>query len=325
MFLLASEKKQILIKYYKKGFGVMKMKPTTLGTIMVLIAATCFGISAPAAKVAYSEGASPVFMLAMRFTAAALILWVYNLVSGRRKEVMVTRKQLIMLFLIGGITYFATTILFFNAIIYIPVSLHVMVFYVYPFLINIFAVAILKEKMVPKQVVALIIAFLGIIMMVWAPGIYVNWFGVLLSVLAALCNGSYVLMLGSKYIEKLDSITVTTYISTFAAVSFLITSVLTNQIGLEVSAKGWGAILFIAVFTTVVATIALYLGIKEIGASRASIISTFEPVIAVLLGILMLGERLVLLQIIGGTLIIIAVVLVNMVKTDVSSSLLEEL
>jgi len=292
------------------------MRSEIRGTIMVLIAAACFGATGIAAKVAYNDGAGPVFVLAMRFTTAASILWIYNFVSGRKKEIMVNKKQLIMLFLLGGIIYFVTTMFYFNAIIYIPVSLHVMVFYIYPFFVNVFAIVILKEKLVSKQVAALIIAFSGIIMMVWAPGIYVNWFGVLLSICSALCNASYVLILGSRYIEELDSITVTTYIATFAALSFLITGFFTGQLVAGVSAKGWGAILFIAIFSTVVATIALYLGVKDIGVSKASIISTFEPVVATLLGLLILDETLVFFQIVGSILVIAAVVLINTIKTD---------
>ncbi len=302
----------------------MKERSVTRGTIMVLITAVCFGATGIAAKLAYAEGATPIFVLVMRFTTAAILLWIYNLVSGRMGKGSITRKQLLLLFLAGGIFNFTTTMCYFNAIVYIPVSLNVMILYLYPVLINLFSAVILKERMMSRQVIALVMAFSGIVMMVWAPGIYINWFGVLLAAFAALSNSSYVLMLGSRLIEELDSITVSTYVTTFAAVSFLITGAAANQLGLHISVGGWGAILFIALFCTVIATIALYLGVKEIGASRASIICTFEPVVAALLGILILKETLTVFQAAGAVLIIAAVVIVNTVKTPTPAICIEE-
>jgi len=286
------------------------------GTILIMITAVCFGLAAPAAKIAYSEGASPIFALAVRFSMAALVLWAYNIFFGRREKLSVTKRQLILLFFTGGIVYFLTTMLYYNAILYIPVSLHVMVFYIYPTLINIFSVTVLKEKISSRQVLSLAIGFLGIAMMVWSPGILINWFGIMLSFLAALGNGSYVLMVGNKNIEGLDSITVTTYITTFAAASFIVSGIFTNQLMLNVSIKGFLAIMFVAVFSTVVATITLYLGVKKIGAARASIISTFEPVVGAFLSILLLNEKFIPLQIVGAVFVILAVVLVNIKKSD---------
>lgn len=288
------------------------------GIILMVITAVFFGLSAPAAKIAFNEGASPVILLAVRFSAAALVLWIYRLTQRKKSKVAVSKKQLLLLFLTGGILYFATTILYFNAIIYIPVSLHVIVFNIYPFLINIFSFAILKERIFLNQVFALLVGFLGTILMVWAPGIYINWFGVLLSFLAAFGNSSYVLMVGSRAIEKLDSITVTTYIATFAAVSFIASGLVTGQLSVHISFKGLLAILFIAIFSTVVATITLSLGIKKIGASRASVISTLEPVAGALTGILFMNEKFTPLQVIGAVFIISAVALVGLKKQSTS-------
>jgi len=286
------------------------------GTILIIITAVCFGVAAPAAKIAYGEGANPVLVLAVRFSTAAVILWIYTIIRKRGRIAKLSKRQLAILFTTGGIVYFATTILYYNAIIYIPVSLHVIIFNVYPLLINIFSAAVLKEKISRKQLTALLGGFGGIVMMVWSPEIYINWLGVLLSFLSALGNGCYVLMVGNKSIEELDSITVTTYITTSAAVSFVIAGFVTNGLDAHVSLKGLLAVLFVAIFSTVVATITLYLGVKKIGASKASIISNFEPVVGALLGILLLKEKLTSLQVVGAILIIISVVLLSLEKGE---------
>lgn len=294
------------------------------GSVLVLISAGCFGAGSIALKLAYSEGASPIFVLTARFIIAAVVLWIYNFLIGEKERYMVTRKQLFILFLLGGVVYWVFSYFLSSAYNYIPVSLGCMVFYLYPVLVNIFGVLFFKEKLASRQAVVLIMAFSGTIMMVWAPGIYLNWFGIFLAVIAALSYSAYLILMGSRYTEGLDSITVTTYISTFSALTSIIAGILTNQLRLSLSLKGWGAIAFLAVFSTVIAIILLYRGIKYISASRASIISTFEPVVAVSLGILILGETLNIYQITGAIFIIAAVVLINRTNTDVSSGIREE-
>ena len=70
----------------------------------------------------------------------------------------------------------------------------------------------------------------------------------------------------------------------------------------------------IAVFTTLMGTIALSVGIKYVGSAKAAIISVFEPVEAILLGVLLFQERLTVRGWIGIFLVIGAILLVNLQK-----------
>lgn len=296
------------------------MRPQLRGTAMVLISAACFGMMGIAAKLAYSEGANTIFVLAARFVIAAFILWIYSFATGKKEELKVTRNQAAVLFLLGGIIYTGVSIFYFKSINYIPVSLSSMVFYLYPVMVNALSIVIFKEKLNPKQVIALCIALTGSIVIMWAPGIYINWYGVLLAFLGAVSYAAYIMLLGSRLTEGMDSITTTTYIASSAALSFVVLGFLTNTPAIaDLSVKGWGAILFIAIFSTVVAIITFYLGVKEVGASKASILSTFEPVVTVSLGVLVLGEVISFLQFAGAVMIICAVLIVNTAKSGYST------
>jgi drug/metabolite transporter (DMT)-like permease len=52
-------------------------------------------------------------------------------------------------------------------------------------------------------------------------------------------------------------------------------------------------------------------GLPRVGAARAALLSTWEPVVTVLLAVLILGDRLSVVQILGGVLVILAVLLVQ--------------
>jgi drug/metabolite transporter (DMT)-like permease len=66
-----------------------------------------------------------------------------------------------------------------------------------------------------------------------------------------------------------------------------------------------------AVISTVLAGTAMWWGIGLIGPSRVAIIGSFEPLVSILLAVVLLGERLLPLQIAGGMLILAGVVLVQ--------------
>ena len=66
-----------------------------------------------------------------------------------------------------------------------------------------------------------------------------------------------------------------------------------------------------AIFSTVIAILFLFEGIKRIGASQAAIIKTIEPMVTVVMSALVLGDRMSLPQLIGGALIIIGIVVLQ--------------
>jgi drug/metabolite transporter (DMT)-like permease len=75
------------------------------------------------------------------------------------------------------------------------------------------------------------------------------------------------------------------------------------------TSTGWIAIIAIALISTVVAFVTFFAGLKRIGPTTTSTLSTFEPIVAVVLAAIVLGETISPIQILGGILILAAVVL----------------
>jgi drug/metabolite transporter (DMT)-like permease len=111
----------------------------------------------------------------------------------------------------------------------------------------------------------------------------------------------------------------TTHVSGVAAAmlgisgSLLLLLLASLVFGLRVPATsgGWLAISGIAVFSTLFTIMAMFMGIARIGASRAAILSTFEPLLTVLLAAWLLGEKLTGGQFFGGLMIVGSVVMLN--------------
>ena len=77
--------------------------------------------------------------------------------------------------------------------------------------------------------------------------------------------------------------------------------------------SGWGAVVAIALISTVLPIVTFFAGLERVGPSKASTLSTLEPVVSVGLAILVLGEALNPFQILGGGLILAAVLVCSLI------------
>jgi drug/metabolite transporter (DMT)-like permease len=80
----------------------------------------------------------------------------------------------------------------------------------------------------------------------------------------------------------------------------------------SIPGSAWFGILGVAVFATAVALQGFYAGARRIGAARASLVSTVEPIYTICLATLLLGESLTPIQVLGGALVIAGVLLAEL-------------
>jgi drug/metabolite transporter (DMT)-like permease len=99
---------------------------------------------------------------------------------------------------------------------------------------------------------------------------------------------------------------------TGAAVSLAVRAVVTGGADLAISPAGWLWVACIAVVSTVIAMLTFFAGLRRVGPSTASILSTFEPVVTTALAALTLGEFLRPWQLVGGALVLCSAGLVQL-------------
>lgn len=291
------------------------MKTQTKGIWITLLAAACFGAASPIAKGVYQYDVTVSCVLTWRFFMASILLWAYLMLFRRDLNFRLKKDQLITLAVVGGAAHFLTTQCYFSALKYVPISIQIMFFYTYPFMVNGLSVLLFGEKMNRGQLVSLAAAFVGILMTVSLDDMRLNGIGILLSIGAAACQTAYILLLGRRNVAEVDSLVIGAYSSVFAFLSFLIFSLAKGELRADLALPCWAGIAGMAVFTTAVGAVALALGIKLIGGAKAAIISVFEPIEAILLGVLLFHERLTLRGAVGIALVMGAIVLVNYTQT----------
>jgi drug/metabolite transporter (DMT)-like permease len=100
-------------------------------------------------------------------------------------------------------------------------------------------------------------------------------------------------------------------IITGAAIAFCVLAAIGNELAVPRTAGGWAVVIGLAVFPTMFAISLFLAGLPRVGASRAALLSTWEPVVTVALAVIVLGDRLSLVQVLGGGLVLAAVVVVQ--------------
>lgn len=279
-----------------------------LGTILVIISATGFGLLAIFVKFAYGANLNLLTILSLRFLIAAVFLWAFVFI--KKEDPRVESKQLLALFALGAMGYGLMSSFFFYAVKLIPAAVASMMLYSYPVIVTMLSAWLYKEAITRNKIASLLISSLGLVLVVGVVFQGVNMKGLFFGGMAALVYSVYI-VLSNKLVGKINSLVMTAYVITSAAIAFNIVGWLTGSVTLAINTQGWLAILAIALISTVVAIIAFFQGMKLVGPSKTCIISTMEPVITTLAAFLFFAETITMLQVLGGSLIIAAVILVQ--------------
>lgn len=294
----------------RKGIWQGMELKTLKGELYILTATLCFAFMPILTKFTYRAGANTSQVLFVRFMLASVILWVYVIIS--RKDYRIGKEGILYLCVSAVFGYFTTAVFSYTALKYISAGLGDLLMYLYPPLIVLTKYVFFKEKISFKGAAALILSMIGIVLIVWTPDMHYNAIGIILGVLSAVSYCFYVMSLDSKRIKKVDSTVITTYIVTFCTITAFVYNLFVSRPSLLPPAGSMPYIILITVFSTVCAILLFCMGVKEIGSSKAAIISTIEPAITTALGAVILKEVISVYTIAGGLLIITGVILLQL-------------
>lgn len=293
----------INLRLYGEGGSVsIPMQRVGLGILLVFLSAFGFGLMPIFALFAYRGGVNVVTLLFLRFFIAAICFFVYLL--ARRTRWHVSRRSMASLFILGSILYSVQSMFYFSAVQYIPASLAALILYLYPVLVALLAAVVEKEQISLQMMAAAVVSLVGIAVVLGAPLDQLDGGGMALAFGAALVYSVYI-TLGRRVVADVPAIVTSALIAAFAALSFLLFGSVTQSLTFDISWSTWAVILGVVVFSTLLAMAAFFAGMERIGATRASILSTVEPVITIAFSALLLGESFTWIQV-GGAMLVLA-------------------
>ncbi len=274
-----------------------------MGLLLCLGSAGCFGTLAIFATLAYEDGAGPIGLLAVRFTLAALLFWMAILITGRPR---LERRQVLGGLALGGLGYTAQSGLYFGALERIDPAPLSLVLYTYPVLVTLAAVAMRREGVSRRRAGALLAASAGVTLVLVGAGTgAIDGVGALMGFGAAVTYTGYILVADGP-LARVPPLALSALVCTGAAVVFLVAGAAAGA--LEVGGGEGFAWLVATGLFSVGAIACFFAGLRRVGPSAASILSTAEPLTTVVLAFAVLGDGLAAAQLAGGALVLAAVV-----------------
>jgi drug/metabolite transporter (DMT)-like permease len=152
-------------------------------------------------------------------------------------------------------------------------------------------------------------SFAGVAMLIGGTRFEASW-PLALAIASPIVYTGYILI-GERVMGSVPAVAASAVIMTGAAITFCILAMLAGQFSLPRSAAGWAVAIGIAIVPTMFAISLFLASLPRVGAARASLLSTWEPVVTVLLAVAFLGDRLSPLQVVGGALVLLAVIAVQ--------------
>lgn len=280
------------------------------GVIYTVVSSAAFGVMPIFAKIAYNGGANALTVLFLRFFLAALIILPYIVVT--KKDFKINKTQLMHIIFLGIIGYTATTYTLFLAYNYISVGLATTMHFIYPVVVTVLAVILYKEKLYWSKIWALALSVLGIYLLVGGGNATLNFKGVALAIVSGFFYAYYIVGVSHSEINKIDTFVLTFYLASIAALSLFIMGMINGQLDFNIKPYSFLASSGIALVSTVLALTMFLKGIKIIGPSSAAILSTLEPIVSIILGVLILKEELSFTIVIGCVLILLSVIILTL-------------
>jgi len=285
------------------------------GIALCIASAAAFGALPIFGKVALDGGANVVTLLFFRFLTATSILWLLVRCTSTSTR-GIERRHLAAGFVMGAAGYGIQSTMYFLALERIDASLNALLLYAYPALVTAVAVLLGRERATTPLIGGLVVATVATLLLLGdGLGGEADSVGVLLGLAAAFAYTAYILA-GDTLVGSLPPLVLAALVTSGGAASFGTYGVVTGSLRLDLGATAALAILGCAVIGTVLSVGTLLAGIERVGASTASVLSTVEPAVTVLLAVVFLGETASPVQLLGGALLLVAIVLCQRTRED---------
>lgn len=276
---------------------------------MALLVGMAFATNTSLAAVAYSGGATPIAVLLARTATAFIVL---NLVlAARGVPRTLPPPQRRMALLIGTI-FAGYSFAVLVSIQYLPVGLVVATFYTFPLMITVVEWSSGRQAFSARAALALLTAFFGIVCALNVFGAPLHRFGIMLCLLGAV-GVTVVMTLSARARGSGDSRPVTLHMLGTALGIFTLVALLFGGAALPHTPYAWFGFIGAPVFYTF-GIITLFIVYARIGPVKASMFMNIEPVTSVVLGYVLLDQRLAPVQLFGIALVVGAVLWVESAK-----------
>lgn len=297
-------------------------KLSSQGLILGLTAAVCYGFIPLFTKELQhpSEGLalSSATILFYRFGIASIVI--AGIMLFQRISFRITFPEFLRLTLLAFLSDGAALFLI-AGYSYMPSGVATTLHFMYPVFTALTMMLFFHEPRRMSTVLAITMAVAGLFVLSWTGQGEVALLGVVLEIISALCFALYLIRVNRSKISNMPPTKLTFYVMMLGALIFAATIIyerseieMATHFAVLPSTRGWLNLIALSLVCTVITNLTLVHAIKMIGPTITAVLGVLEPVTAILLGIIFMGESLTSPIVLGIMLIISAVLIIVLRK-----------
>ena len=209
------------------------------------------------------------------------------------------------LLLASGVAMGINWILLFQAYRYTTISAATLSYYFAPVIVTVASSLLFHERLTAKQIICFVMSTLGLVLIIGTGGGEgtANITGILFGLGAAVFYATVILL--NKFIKNVAGIQRTLWQLLAAVVTLLPYVLYSSGINLgNLDGTGWACLLTVGLFHTGITYCLYFSALKDLTGQQAAILSYIDPLVAVCISVLLLGEPMTVMQLIGGALIL---------------------
>lgn len=291
------------------------MNSKVKGIGATLLSAIYFGFVPLLMKTVYAGGGNSFTAAFLRFAFSIPVLFVVLKIKG--VDLRITREELKHFFIITAFGYAGTTLLVFTAYNYIPTGMTTTIHFLYPTFTVAGLMIFYREKIKASKIFCVILCLIGIIMFYNGGEGHASLIGILLALCSSMTYAFYTIFLGkSEVLRDIEPMKRLFYMHIIGAVIMLVIGLISGNLNFHMTPLSWGVMALTANLTAFVGALLYQIGVKYIGSESTAMLSTFEPITSVIVGILVYGEPMTLRIFIGCAAIIASTLIIARTESN---------
>ncbi|MCI5700867.1 MAG: DMT family transporter [Lachnospiraceae bacterium] len=282
---------------------------------LILAAGTLWGIMGIFVRKLGTYGFSSIQIASLRIIFGALIFFAITAVAKR--ELLKIKVQDVGIFIgMGLISLLLFTICYFTTINMASLSVAAILLYTSPIWVMLMSLVCFREKMTKRKVLAVVMAFVGCVLVSGIGGATQLSFKIIgIGLMSAVGYGLYSIF-GTFALRKYSPLTVTTYAFLFGAIGALFVCNPTEIVDIVCRSDEQSFLIMLILLTAFITAVLPYLlytmGLAAMRASSAAIMASVEPVVATIAGVVVFREAMTAAAFAGILLVIGAIIILNL-------------
>lgn len=283
------------------------------GIFYASISSASFGFSPLFSISLLSAGLSNFDVLSYRWGIAGIVLIIYSII--KKKSLRFNSSDEILKVLLLSILRSITSVTLLIGYANISSGIASTINFMYPVIVSSCMMFAFGDKKSPTDIAAIAVSIFGVYLFASGNSLIIKGgdtaLGLICSIISAFSFAAYYILMKQLKADRIEVVKFTTWMMLFCAIFFIIGALISEgRLPFITDGRSWLNILGLGLWATMISNLTGVKAVRRIGPTFTSILGALQPLTAVVLGVLFLGEHLYLRSLIGILLILAAVTVV---------------